>query len=179
MSIADSTALATWVQALFIAGGTIFAGVQYAAYRKKERLDRTLEVLSRFDMVRHVGMGGFELTAALAVAMVQEAATKLRAFREGYSDFMEGSRATEAAQQYLRQSDAAVVVVNYFTDSARLAEKNLIDLEMFFDARSYLATLGVPAAIALIEAEGRHYNFSALQRFVQEAQDYLGRNPVT
>ncbi len=157
----------------------IFAGVSYTAYRKKERLDRTLEILSRFDMGRHVGISGFELTAALAVPMVQEAVMRLGAFGEGCSDFREGNRATEAAQRYLRESDAAVVIVNYFTDAARLAEKNLIDLDMFFDARSYLATLAIPAAIALIEAEGRHYNFGALQSFVRKAQGYLARNPVT
>lgn len=167
------------MQAVFIAAGTIFAAVQYLAYRRKERLDRTLELLGRFDMLRHVGVSGCELTAALGAAVVQEAATELEAFKVGWADFLRGDRTTDAAKQYLRASDAAVIVLNYYTDAGRLAEKDLIYLDMFWDARSYVATLALPASFILIAAENRRYNFGALKRFLQQAQDYVARNPVT
>jgi hypothetical protein len=179
MCSVDWTALGTWVQAAFIAGGTVFAAVQYLTYRNNARLDRTLEIMSRFDMLRHVGVSGIELSAALAIPFVQEAASSLSRFKIGFGDYMRGEAATDNAKWYLRASDASVIVLNYFTDAARLAEKGLIDLDMFFDARSYLATIGIPPALTLVEAELRHYNFGALKGFLDQAQDYLSNNPVT
>lgn len=76
------------MQAVFIAGGTTFAAFQYLAFKKNERIKRTLRLMSDFDVVRHIGTSGVEMTVARALPLVQAAATNMAAFKTGWGDFM-------------------------------------------------------------------------------------------
>ena len=177
MCTIDWTALGTCVQAVFVAGATFFGVWQYLAFKKNEEVKRTLRLLSDFNVVRYLGPSGKEMTAAGALAHMLSAYGNMAAFKFGSADFMAG-RQTAQMQDYVVSSDAAVAVMNYYTDAARLAKQDLIDVDFFMEAQSYMMTLMMDPAKALFLAEGRPYDFSEVEGFVEKARQYLEKHPA-
>lgn len=175
----DWSALGIWVQAGFVAFGTVFAIRQYLAFLKNERIKRTVRLLSDFDVVRHLGPSGKEMTAAGALPVLLTAASDdhIGEFRNGRSDFM-ANKQTPARQDFLVNSDAATIIGNYFTDAARLADLHLIDKAYFVEAKAYIMTLMIGPVERLQEVEGRPFDRTELEGFVEEARKYLEKHPI-
>lgn len=173
----DWTALGTCVQAGVVLLGTAFGVWQYLVFQRNERIRRTLKIMSDFDTKRQIGTSGTEMTAARAVPLVQAAGANKAAFKTGFEDFV-AARNTPIGRQYLVSSDAVVTIVNYFSDAARLASRNLIDKELFFEARSYAFTLVLGPAKELLAIEGRNYDLDDLDAFAAEAEAYLEKHPA-
>ncbi len=174
----DWSAAGAWAQVGVLAFGAIFAACQYRAFLKNERIKRTLRLLNDYDIVRYLGTSGREMTASGAVPLVQTAETHIDIFKNGWADFV-AQKPTPIQQEYLVYSDAVVALINYFTDATRLARRDLIDKELFLEARSYVMVLTMDPIKRLLDAEGRgYYNLKELEAFVDEAREYLKKNPA-
>ena len=174
----DWSALGIWAQVVVVASGTIFAVRQYRAFLKNERVKRTLRLLSDFDTVRYLGPSRVEMTASGAMSLVQTAEAHIDVFKSGCADFMAG-KDSPLRQEYAVYSDAVVATRNYFTDATRLQKRGLIDKELFLEARSYVMVLVMDPVKKLLEAEGRgYYACKELEAFIDEAREYLKKNPA-
>jgi hypothetical protein len=166
------------VQAAFVGGATIFAVWQYRAFQKNQRIERTLKVLSDYDVVRYLGRSGKEMPASLAASLALDAAMNIAIVEKGCADFIAG-RDTCLKREYLVFCDAATAVVNYFNFAAGFARRKLIDRDLFLESRSYVMTLIIEPVKTVLAAEGRsHYDLTELEEFVQDARDYLEKNPA-
>jgi hypothetical protein len=167
----------TWVQTVFVAGGTIFAVMQYLKYQANERTKRTLELLVAYDNDRLLGTSGKEITPAQALPLIRTAVKSIDNFRAGCADYNEG-RQTPSSQQFLLWSDGLTFILNYFNHAGSLAKRNLIDKGLFLEAQSYLMTLMFDPVRQLLEAEDRPYDLTELEQFVEDARVFVEAHPV-
>jgi hypothetical protein len=176
MCTIDWTALGTCVQAFFVAGGTILGIWQFTVFTRNQRISNTLKLLDDHEIIRR-GTDNLEMTPAQAWALVNAAPRVLAIYTAARKAYIENG-VEDNQRTYMRFNNALVIILNYYSQAARLAERRLIDIGLFFESQAFLMTEVLPNARKFIEIEKWRYDLRDLRAFEQRASEWLKKHPV-
>jgi hypothetical protein len=145
----DWTVVWTAVGSIGIIAGGVFAGVQFYAYNRNERVKNTLALMERFqnEIIHHI--------------------TTVDNVRSGVVPKPD-------VDAFLKDTTGAY---NYFDSVYELWKRNLIDKDLFFRQMSYVLRDAHQTLAGIITALGHPYDISRLSELSTEAAKYLPPEP--